>query len=325
LEGVLKINIKGIFIYIFNHFVMSRPIWGIDLGGTKIEGVILPSLKNAEPIIRTRIATEAAEGYFHIINQIEKLVNNMKEESGMEPASVGFGTPGVLDPISLTMKNCNSTALNGMPLKKDLESVLKVPVVLANDANCFALAETHWGVVKQKFPIAAIVFGIIMGSGVGGGILIEGKVWNGHHGIAGEWGHNFLDDSGGACYCGKSGCVETVISGPALQKFYKGITGKNISLKEIIERHRQHNDKAATQTVRRLCHFFGKAVSVVINFLDPDVIVVGGGVGNIDEIYLEGIESLKNYIFNTSVDVPIVKPMLGDSAGVFGAAALVAE
>lgn len=313
------------FVFIFNHFVMSQPIWGIDLGGTKIEGVILPSLKNAEPIIRTRIATEATEGYSHIISQIEKLVKKMKEQSGLTPVSIGFGTPGVLDPILSTMKNCNSTALNGMPLKKDLESVLKIPVVLANDANCFALAETHWGVVKQKFPTAQVVFGIIMGSGVGGGIVIDGKVWNGHHGIAGEWGHNFLDDSGGVCYCGKRGCVETVISGPALQKFYEGITGKDISLKDIIERHRQYDDKAATQTVERLCHFFGKAVSVVTNFLDPDVIIVGGGVGNIDEIYLEGIRSLKDYIFNTIVDVPIVKPMLGDSAGVFGAAALVAE
>ncbi|HEY9364574.1 MAG TPA: ROK family protein [Chitinophagaceae bacterium] len=304
---------------------MSQPLWGIDLGGTKIEGVILPSLNDPAPIIRTRIDTEASNGYAHILNQIKKLVLKMQEQSGLSPQSIGFGTPGVLDPVLQTMKNCNSTALNGMPLKKDLESILKIPVVLANDANCFALAETHWGVVKEKFPTASVVFGIIMGSGVGGGIVIDGKVLNGRHGIAGEWGHNFLDNSGGPCYCGKTGCVETVISGPALQQFYAGITGKNISLKEIMQHYRQQTDEAATQTIHRLCHFFGKAVSVVTNLLDPDVIVVGGGVGNIDAIYTEGIESLKEFIFNTSVEVPVVKPSLGDSAGVFGAAALVAS
>ena len=202
--------------------------------------------------------------------------------------------------------------------------MLNISVELANDANCFALAETHWGIVKQKFPKASVVFGIIMGSGVGGGIVIEGKVWNGCHGIAGEWGHNYLDDSGGACYCGKTGCVETIISGPSLQRFYASITGNNITLKEIVARSAQHTDEAATQTIQRLCRFFGKAVSVVTNMLDPDVIVIGGGVGNIDAIYTDGLTSLKQFIFNNRVDVPIVKPSLGDSAGVFGAAALVA-
>ena len=304
---------------------MNQPLWGIDLGGTKIEGAILPSLNDPAPIIRTRIDTQASKGYEHIISQIEKLVANMKEESGLQPRSIGFGTPGVLDPGLQTMKNCNSTALNGRPLKKDLEDALKIPVVLANDANCFALAETHWGIVKEKFPGAKVVFGIIMGSGVGGGIVFEGKVWNGCHGIAGEWGHNYLDDSGGACYCGKTGCVETIISGPSLQRFYAGITGNNISLKEIMNRYHQQNDEAAKQTIQRLCRFFGKAVSVVTNLLDPDVIVIGGGVGNIDAIYTDGIKSLKEFIFNNSVDVPILKPSLGDSAGVFGAAALVAD
>ena len=304
---------------------MNQPLWGIDLGGTKIEGAILPSLNDPAPIIRTRIDTEASKGYEHIISQIEKLVANMKEESGLQPRSIGFGTPGVLDPGLQTMKNCNSTALNGRPLKKDLEDALKIPVVLANDANCFALAETHWGIVKEKFPGAKVVFGIIMGSGVGGGIVFEGKVWNGCHGIAGEWGHNYLDDSGGACYCGKTGCVETIISGPSLQRFYAGITGNNISLKEIMNRYHHQNDEAAKQTIQRLCRFFGKAVSVVTNLLDPDVIVIGGGVGNIDAIYTDGIKSLKEFIFNNSVDVPILKPSLGDSAGVFGAAALVAD
>jgi fructokinase len=303
---------------------MSQPLWGIDLGGTKIEGAILPSLNNAAPIVRTRIDTEAAKGYEHILKQIEKLVQQMQEQSGLAPQKIGFGTPGVLDPQLQTMKNCNSTALNGMPLKKDLEKILKLPVAIANDANCFALAETHWGIVKEKFSSASVVFGIIMGSGVGGGIVVDGKVWNGHHGIAGEWGHNFLDESGGACYCGKTGCVETIISGPALQRFYASRSGANLSLKEIMQRYTAQ-DEAAVQTIDRLHFFFGKAVSVVTNLLDPDVIVIGGGVGNIDSIYTEGVKSLSKFIFNNRVEVPIVKPSLGDSAGVFGAAALVAS
>jgi fructokinase len=307
-----------------NCIAMNHPLWGIDLGGTKIEGVMLTSLHDSAPVVRTRVDTESQKGYKHVIDQIALLVKQMQQQSGVAPTTIGFGTPGVLDPVLQTMKNCNSTVLNGMPFKKDLEEKLQIPVVLANDANCFALAETHWGIVKEKSPNAQMVFGIIMGTGVGGGIVHDGKVWNGKHGIAGEWGHNFLDESGGPCYCGKTGCVETVLSGPGLQRFYKSVSGKDLSLKEIVKNYTTGNDTAATQTIKRLSHFFGKAVSVVTNMLDPDVIVVGGGVGNIDIIYTEGLAALKKFIFNNGVDVPILKPALGDSAGVFGAAALVA-
>lgn len=301
---------------------MNQPLWGIDLGGTKIEGVILQPEEFSKPIVRTRIDTEAFKGYDHIINQIVKLIEMMKEQSGLQPDKIGFGTPGVFDPILQTMKNCNSTALNGMSLKKDIEEKLNIPVELANDANCFALAETRWGVVKEKCPDAQIVFGIIMGTGVGGGLVFNNHVWNGKHGIAGEWGHNFLNESGGRCYCGKIGCVETVISGPATECYYQKLTGEKIKLKEISKRYKE-GDAAAKQTIERLCDFFGKAVSVVVDILDPDAIVIGGGVGNIDALYTDGVEALKKYIFNNRVDVPVVKPILGDSAGVFGAAALV--
>jgi predicted NBD/HSP70 family sugar kinase len=304
---------------------MNQPLWGIDLGGTKMEGVILPSLHEAKPVLRTRIETESYKGYDHIIQQIKKLVDQMKKQSGLIPTVIGFGTPGVLDPILQVMKNCNSTALNGMPLKKDLEEVLQVDAVLANDANCFVLAEAHWGIVKEKTPNAKMVFGIIMGTGVGGGIVHEGKVWNGFHGIAGEWGHNFLDESGGKCYCGKTGCVETVLSGPGLQKYYASLSGQELKLKKIVEAYRLGKDSAAVQTMERLFQYFGKAVSVVINLLDPDVIIIGGGVGNIDELYAKGYAWIEKYIFNNRVNVPILKPLLGDSAGVFGAAALVSK
>ncbi len=300
---------------------MSHPLWGIDLGGTKIEGVILPSLNDPRPIVRHRIDTQGQLGYRHIIDRISSLVEELSKRTGLQPHRIGFGTPGVLDPLSQTMKNCNSTALNGMPLKADLEKKLAVPVQLANDANCFALAETHWGVVKERFPDSRMVFGIIMGTGVGGGIVHEGKIWGGHHGIAGEWGHNHLDDSGGPCYCGKIGCVETVLSGSGLQKFYTQSGGTEKSLKQIVKD--AGNDPLAHATLQRLHEFFGKAVSTVINLLDPDIIIIGGGVGNIDSIYAEGRAAIGKFIFNNRVQVPIVKPTLGDSAGVFGAAALV--
>src|SRR4030095_8549458 len=303
---------------------MNQPIWGIDLGGTKIEGAILPSLQDPHPILRTRIDTEAQHGYAHIISQIHKLVRQMEEKTGLKANCIGFGTPGVLDPILHTMKNCNSTNLNGQPLQKDLEDKLQIKVVLANDANCFALAETHWGIVNQKAPTSKMVFGIIMGTGVGGGLVYDGHVWAGKHGIGGEWGHNFLDESGGACYCGKTGCVETVISGPGTERYYQKISGNKKRLKEIVELYK-NNDEAATQTIDRLCFFFGKATSVITNMLDPDVIVVGGGVGNIDALYSKGIDSLRKHIFNNRLDVPVLKPSLGDSAGVFGAAALAAD
>ncbi len=304
---------------------MSQPIWGIDLGGTKIEGVILTSINDATPILRTRIDTEASKGYAHIIHQIKTLVGNMQQQSGLTPKAIGMGTPGVLDPLLQTIKNSNTVCLNGMSLQKDLEAALHIPFVLANDANCFALAETHWGVVKEKCPTARMVFGIIMGTGVGGGLVIDGKIWNGKHGIAGEWGHNQLDENGDDCYCGKKGCVEKVISGPATEKYYQNISGNKLKLKEIVAAHRAGTDASATATIEHLCNSFGKAVSVITNMLDPDVIIIGGGVGNIDELYTEGVAALNHYIFNNRLDVPILKPSLGDSAGVFGAAALVAN
>jgi predicted NBD/HSP70 family sugar kinase len=299
----------------------QAPIWGIDLGGTKIEIVILPSINDPKPIIRSRIDTEGHKGYEHVVGQIAKLVEQVTKDSGLTPARIGMGTPGVLDPILHTMKNCNSTSLNGQPLKKDIEAKLGISFELANDANCFALAETHWGVVKEKTPDARMVFGIIMGTGVGGGLVMDGKVWNGKHGIAGEWGHNYLDESGGPCYCGKVGCVETVLSGSGLQRYYASVAGTEKKLKDIVK---DTSDPYAKQTLDRLHNFFGKAVSCLTNILDPDVIVVGGGVGNIDSIYTDGVAALRKYIFNNRLDVPVLKPSLGDSAGVFGAAALVA-
>jgi predicted NBD/HSP70 family sugar kinase len=291
-------------------------LWGIDLGGTKIEGVIMP-LDSNEPIYRTRIDTEADQGYEHIISRIKHLVELMASASGIAvPAVIGIGTPGAAEPATGLMKNCNTTALNGKPLPADLEKTLGTKVIVANDANCFALAEATLGAAKG----ALIVFGVIMGTGVGGGIVINGRVLNGAQGIAGEWGHNELIPDGEKCYCGKFGCVETVLAGPSLQRFYKSLTGEQRTLKEIVQR--VDNDDAARSTIDRLIEYFGKGISVVINILDPDVIVLGGGVGNVDVLYGAGIESTEKYVFNTQLRTKIVKPQLGDSAGVFGAAML---
>lgn len=305
----------------------QKQLWGIDLGGTKVEGVILKSANDPEVLFRDRLSTEREKGYDHIISQIQKLIGMMEKSAGYKPTFIGMGTPGAIDPKLGTIKNSNSTSLIGKPLKKDLEKLIGAQFQLENDANCFALAETRMGVVREKFPNAKVVFGVIMGTGVGGGLVVNGQTINGLQSIAGEWGHNFLDESGGPCYCGKIGCVEQVLSGPSLEKFYQSISGKEKHLKDIYNDHVSKSDEFATQTMNRMTSLFGKAISVIVNIIDPDVIVIGGGVGNIDLIYSDGREQAKKYVFNVrsgapDFDTPIVKPSLGDSAGVFGAAYL---
>lgn len=298
------------------------PIWGIDLGGTKIEGIVIGNVENLTVLKRMRLPTEHEQGYTHVLEQVQKLVETLIAEVEMKPEKIGIGTPGIIDPRTQTLKNSNTVCLNGMPFKKDLEEILGVPLATANDANCFALAEARMGAVKDVLPDAEVVWGIIMGTGVGSGVVVNGKVITGRHGIGGEWGHNFLDESGGRCYCGKVGCVETVIAGPALTKFYNSLTGQDLKLPEIVERFHGGEDPAAKKTMERLVHFFGKAVANVINIIDPDVIVLGGGLGNIDLLYSEGVEEVKKYIFNNRLETLFLKPKLGDSAGVFGAALL---
>jgi len=301
-----------------------KNLWGIDLGGTKVEGVVLKSAEEPEVLIRQRLPAGSQKGYEHILNQIGSLVEAIGEELGQKPDIIGMGTPGSLDPSTGKLKNSNSVALNGMPFKEDVEKILGIPVEMANDANCFALAETKMGAVREYCPSASVVFGVIMGTGVGGGIVVDGKVLNGIHGIGGEWGHNYLDESGGPCYCGKAGCVEKVISGPALESYYERVTGTQCKLREIVERSVDGSDKAAVATMERLIKYFGLGLSNVINILDPDIVLIGGGVGNIDLLYSDGVKEIEKYVFNPNFRTLIKRPMLGDSAGVFGAAFLVA-
>jgi fructokinase len=296
--------------------------WGIDLGGTKIECAVLDTSNNLEVIARKRIPTEAFKGYEHILSQIKKLVDAVKEEVGEEPVHIGFATPGVLEPDTQVMKNCNTTCMNGKPMKIDLEALLGIPVKIANDANSFALAEALIGAGKN-YPKAEVVFGVIMGTGVGGGLVVHNKIIGGHHGIGGEWGHNILEENGDLCYCGKRGCTEQVISGTALQKFYLQQTNTSLNVKEILDNHLDGTDEHATATIERLLEYYGRAISTLINVIDPDLIVIGGGVGNMDLLYTEGYEKIKKYVFNSGrLTTPICKPVLGDSAGVYGAALL---
>lgn len=307
--------------------------WGVDLGGTKIEGVILQVASGAAfspdaVLIRKRVDTEAQHGYDHILGQIKRLIDQLKAETGLQPERIGFSTPGTVEPATQTMKNSNTTVLNNQPMPQDLTRLLGVPVAVANDANCFALAEATLGIVPDVAPNYELVFGVIMGTGVGGGIVVRGRdgkpfVINGLQGIGGEWGHNILEENGYPCYCGKRGCTEQVISGPALQRFYHGLSGTERTMKDIVQRHYDGSDPAASQTIDRLLEYFGRGMSTLINVLDPDAIVLGGGVGNVDLLYTEGVERVKKYIFNSGVvRTKFLKPKLGDSAGVFGAAML---
>ncbi len=257
--------------------------WGIDLGGTKIEGVVMPT-DSSEPLFRMRLDTEAHKGYDHIVSRIATLITQLEAASGLKrPEAIGIGTPGAEEPSTGLMKNCNTTTPStGKPLPKDIATALRTKVILANDANCFALAEATLGAAKG----ANSVFGVIMGTGVGGGIIMNGRVHNGAQGIAGEWGHNVLIPNGELCYCGKHGCVEMVLAGPRLQQFYKSQSGQDRTLKEIVQR--VDEDPHAKATMDRLISYFGEAISVVINILDPEVIVLGGGVGNIAQLYTIG-------------------------------------
>ncbi|MFC0772136.1 ROK family protein [Terrimonas alba] len=295
-------------------------LWGIDLGGTKIECAVLN--EDMSVIIRKRIPTEAQKGYKHILWQVLKLVDEVAEAINERPDRVGFATPGMLEPETQTMKNCNTVCMNGQAMKDDLENVLNAPVRIANDANCFALAEALMGAGKN-YPDAKLVFGVIMGTGVGGGLVVNNEIIEGRQGLGGEWGHNILEEGGAPCYCGKKGCVEQVISGVALENFYEKISGVHLKLSEIYQRHQLGADTYATATIKRLLEYYGRAISTLVNVIDPDLIVIGGGVGNIDLLYTEGYERIKKYVFNDGrLSTPIVKPLLGDSAGVFGAALL---
>lgn len=300
---------------------MSTSFFGIDLGGTKIEGVVLQTQPELKIIERLRLPTEAKLGYDHILRQIKTLVHTLSDKSNAKPTKLGIGTPGIIDTDTQLIKNSNTLGLIDRPMKKDLEQLFGIPIRMANDANCFAIAETLHGSVKEHLSNPEVVFGVIMGTGVGSGIVVNGKVIQGKHGIGGEWGHNVLDESGPKCYCGKNGCVESFLSGPANELYYQKRSGQHLTMAEIYRLYLL-NDPHAVATIERLLHYFGKAIATVINIIDPDAIVLGGGLGNLDILYTEGRKRVESYVFNYELKTLFLKPSLGDSAGVIGAALL---
>lgn len=292
---------------------MIRPRLGIDLGGTKIEGIVLES---GETRVRKRIATEAEGGYDHVLDRIATLVGELRE-AAPDASEVGIGTPGSLSARTGLLKNSNTRCLNGRPLRVDLERRLGLAVRMENDANCFALAEATLGAARGH----DVVFGVILGTGVGGGIVLNGRVWTGPQHIAGEWGHHSIDPAGPRCYCGQSGCVESLLAGPALARSHRDAGGSDVRAAEIAQRAAA-GDPTASVVLARYLALFGRALANVVSILDPSIVVLGGGLSNLDVLYKRGRDEVAARVFNDEFRTPIVRNELGDSAGVVGAALL---
>jgi len=283
---------------------------GVDLGGTKTEGILLD--ENLDVISRKRIPTPQND-YQQILDSITTLVSEISEN--ITNYSIGICTPGAISKQTGLIKNSNTNCLIGKSLKEDLENKLGKKISMENDANCFAMAEAIMG-AATNFDL---VFGVILGTGVGGGIVIDKKLYPGRTNISGEWGHHTLHRNGNHCYCGKYGCVETYISGPALENQWKKLTGESKLIPEILS---DVDNDIGKQWKNEFLENFAYGLANVIDILDPDAIVLGGGLSNIDFLYTEGKESVYNKVFSDLVDTPILKNQLGDSAGVFGACML---
>jgi fructokinase len=287
---------------------------GVDLGGTKIEGVVLD--RAGQPVVRRRVPTEQERGYEHIVETAASLVESLRAVAG-DCTAIGVGTPGAVSSHTGLMKNCNTLCLNGRDLPGDLSRRLGRPVRVENDANCFALAEALSGAGRG----ARVVFGVIMGTGVGGGLVVDGALWSGPQHIAGEWGHHSIDPAGPRCYCGQRGCVESLVAGPAVAARYRQRSGVSVSMDAVVDRARA-GETAACAVFDEFLDHFGRALANVISILDPEVVVLGGGLSNVDELYTAGRDAVARYVFNDELRTPIRRNLHGDSAGVLGAALL---
>jgi fructokinase len=295
---------------------------GIDLGGTKIEGIVLDEEASrlrqgfdATSLFRKRVETQQEKGYAHILNRIKGLYDELAAGIQGVPHTFGIGTPGAISPRTGLLKNSNTVCMNGQPVKAELERILGRKVEMQNDANCFAMAEALYGAGKGK----KLVFGVIMGTGCGGGIVHQGGVITGPQAIAGEWGHMSINPDGPLCYCGQRGCVETYISGGGLEARYAEQFGAERPFKEIVKEY-YTGDAKAVEFMKIFFRHFGRSLANLIDVLDPDVVVLGGGVSNFDALYTEGVAEVAKQVFSDSLETPIVKHQLGDSAGVIGAA-----
>jgi predicted NBD/HSP70 family sugar kinase len=291
--------------------------FGVDLGGTKIEVIALND--RGQPIKQKRVVTPQGD-YQGTLRAIADLVLALEAELGLTPP-VGIGLPGSVSPTTGLIRNANSTCLNGHPLKQDIEKLLARPVALSNDANCFALSEATDGAASG----AESVFAVIIGTGTGAGFVVDGCVIHGANGIAGEWGHNPLpwpvgdELPGPECWCGLSGCIETWLSGPGLARDHLEHSGESASPESIVAASELGN-KHAEASMQRYEHRLARALAHIINILDPEVIVLGGGMSNISRLYSNVSAIWGRYIFSDNVKTLLVPPMYGDSSGVRGAA-----
>lgn len=285
---------------------------GIDLGGTKMEGVVLDI--NRKVLFRKRIPTIQDKGYDFLLQEIADLYEEIVDFVEDKPHTFGIGTPGTVSKNGLIF-NSNITIMNGKPFVEDLEKKIKRKFIRENDSNCFVIAEANFGAGKGKKR----VFGAIMGTGIGGGMIFEGKLISGRHLLAGEWGHSIISSYGPTCHCGKIGCVETFISGKAIENKYQELTGEKLPMQEIVKNYRLGDDKCNI-VMSEFFVYFGKAFANLITILDPDTIVLGGGLSNIDELYTLGVKKVRDYVSHDELTTPIVRNKLGDSAGVLGAA-----
>lgn len=290
---------------------------GVDLGGTKIEAIALDATGRIR--MRERVPTPAGD-YTAILDCIARLVRRIETQLGCS-ASVGIGTPGAISPATGLLKNSNSVCLNGRPLRQDLERLLERPLRLANDADCFALSEARDGAGAG----ASVVFGVILGTGTGGGIVVNGELLVGPNAIAGEWGHNPLpwpraeELPGPDCYCGKQGCLETWLSGPGLERAYAACTGEALKVPDIAAAA-ENGETAAKQVLVEYVDRLARGLASVINVLDPGVIVLGGGLSNLEFLYRQVPERWSGYVFSDRVDTRLCRARHGDSSGVRGAA-----
>ena len=289
---------------------------GIDLGGTKIEGI---AIEGSHELLRRRVPAPR-DDYAATVAAVRDLVATIEHDLAAR-CTVGIGIPGAISALTGLVKNANSTWLNGRSLDRDLERALGRSVRVANDANCFALSEATDGAARG----AHTVFGAILGTGTGGGVVVNGRVIEGRHRIAGEWGHNPLpwpedgERPGPPCYCGRTGCIETFLSGPGLSVTYGGIAGRSLVAPDITALA-DAGDRDANQALAIYESQLARALASIINVLDPDVIVLGGGVSNIRRLYTRMPPLLKSFVFSDSADTPIVAALHRDSSGVRGAA-----
>ena len=287
--------------------------FGIHLGGTKIEGVVLDA--GGRELFRERVATDQSS-YDAGLGGIAALHRRMVGTTGGAPHTRGIGTPGAISPRTGLLKNAPNTAcLIGRPFARDLRARLGRDLAIENDANCFALAEALHGAGRGK----RFVFGVILGTGCGGGIVIDGRVHVGLQAIGGEWGHMVIDPRGPLCYTGHRGCVETFISGAGLERRHAEHAGDRLAAADIVAAWRR-GEPHATATMDEFFGHFGQALANLIGILDPDIVVLGGGLSNVDELYTRGVDEVAKRVFSDSLETPIVKHALGDSAGVIGAA-----